>query len=455
MLDGDAPVVDLLADAEPPGRRGRVPRPRRGDGRGRRPAQGRGASRTGCCEPQSHWSQDDSRIILGYRCANSGMTHRRRRRPHDRAPRTTTPTVIQRRRGHRQDGLPGAGQAGRADPDHQDRRATTPRAACPSRELVDRCRRTLDRVREHGRRAAVRRAAGVARRLLGALRRRGRTGSRRCSRRCAGTCSSSPRPRPAPSSRRPGQGRDRLRLRRPLLLGHRDLRAAVPHLHHAAVARSALRFRYSMLDAARARAPRAGPARRAVPVAHDQRRGGVGVLRGRHRAVPHRRRHRLRAVPSTSRATGDQRVPEPRGRRHPRRDRADVGRPRLLARATAAATLPHPRRHRPGRVHDGRQRQPVHQRDGAVQPAPRRADGARRSRATTPRRYAAAGRSGSSSTTGEVEEWAARRRGDAHPVRRAPRHPPAGRALPRARGVGPRRTRRRRSGRCCCTTTRW
>ena len=39
---------------------------------------------------------------------------------------------------------------------------------------------------------------------------------------------------------------------------------------------------------------------RAVPVAHDQRRGGLGLLRRRHRAVPHRRRHRVRADASTS-----------------------------------------------------------------------------------------------------------------------------------------------------------
>ena len=67
------------------------------------------------------------------------------------------------------------------------------------------------------------------------------------------------------------------------------------------VARNALHFRSR--DAARR--PRAGPRdgaeRRAVPVAHDQRRGGVGVLRGRHGPGAHRRRHRLRPGASTSR----------------------------------------------------------------------------------------------------------------------------------------------------------
>ena len=74
---------------------------------------------------------------------------------------------------------------------------------------------------------------------------------------------------------------------------------------------------------------RAEPARRAVPVANDQRRGGVGLLRRRHRAVPHQRRRRLRpqALPRRQRR---RRVPRRRGRRDPRRDGPPVGGPRLL-----------------------------------------------------------------------------------------------------------------------------
>ena len=41
---------------------------------------------------------------------------------------------------------------------------------------------------------------------------------------------------------------------------------------------------------------RPGPERGALPLAHGQRRGGLGLLRGGHRAVPHRRRHLLRPV---------------------------------------------------------------------------------------------------------------------------------------------------------------
>ena len=49
------------------------------------------------------------------------------------------------------------------------------------------------------------------------------------------------------------------------------------------------------------RRPQAGargrPRGRAVPMAHDQRRGGLRLVRRRHRAVPHQRRHRLCAAP--------------------------------------------------------------------------------------------------------------------------------------------------------------
>ena len=81
---------------------------------------------------------------------------------------------------------------------------------------------------------------------------------------------------------------------------------------------------------------RAQPGRRAVPVAHDQRRGGVGVLRRRHRAVPHQRGDRLRpqALPRRQR-----RHRLPRRRRRPRSSsrRRGCGR-------TSASTPPTARR---------------------------------------------------------------------------------------------------------------
>ena len=99
----------------------------------------------------------------------------------------------------------------------------------------------------------------------------------------------------------------------PLLLGHRGLRAPVPGVHqprmpHATCSSSAT----AILPAGPRRAIEMSPARRAVPVAHDQRRGGLGVLPGRHRPVPHRRRrgarHRplRRPPPATSSSSRDE-----------------------------------------------------------------------------------------------------------------------------------------------------
>ena len=83
-----------------------------------------------------------------------------------------------------------------------------------------------------GRRPGVRRAARVAGRSSGRDADVEVPASPRSSRPSAGTCSRSPRRRPAPRARRdPGQGGHRLGLRGPLLLGHRDLRPAVPDLH--------------------------------------------------------------------------------------------------------------------------------------------------------------------------------------------------------------------------------
>ena len=98
--------------------------------------------------------------------------------------------------------------------------------------------------------------------------------------------------------------------------------------------------------------------------------------------------------------------------------------------------LPHPRRHRPRRVHDRGQRQPLHERDGALQPPPGRAGGALARRAGPPgvRRDGATRGPRRRGGGGVV----ARGAGDDDPLRRAPRHPPAGLPLPRARDVGPR-----------------
>ena len=134
------------------------------------------------------------------------------------------------------------------------------------------------------------------------------------------------------------------------------------------IARNLLRFRHSMLPRARGARAELGQRGRDVPLAHDQRRGGVAVLPGRHRPVPHQRGHRLRD-PALRRGTRRRGVPRRGRRRDPRRDRAPVGGPRLLRRRRR---VPHPRRDRARRVHDGRQRQRLHEPDGAAEPLLRR-----------------------------------------------------------------------------------
>ena len=69
-------------------------------------------------EPQTH-SADGQRLMMGYRCAHSGHDARGRRRPRDHH-RERLHRAHQRRRGHRQDGLPGRGLARADDHDRQD-----------------------------------------------------------------------------------------------------------------------------------------------------------------------------------------------------------------------------------------------------------------------------------------------------------------------------------------------
>ena len=89
-------------------------------------------------------------------------------------------------------------------------------------------------------------------------------------------------------------------------------------------ARKVIRFRWAMLDAAQDPRPRDEPGRCAVPVAHHQRRRGVGLLRRRHGAVPHQRGGGVRpaALPRSDRR---RRLPRPRRRGDPRRDRPVCG----------------------------------------------------------------------------------------------------------------------------------
>ena len=253
----------------------------------------------------------------------------------------------------------------------------------PAEELADRCHRTLARAVDDGTETLVAEQREWLDRFWEdsdvELHRRRRPASRRC----AGTCSSSPRPAPRPRSRASppravtGGGYE----------GHYfwDTEIyVVPFLAYTnpELARKVLRFRWRQLADGPPAGDRAEPGRRAVPVADDQRRGGVGVLRRRHRAVPHQRGDRLRpqALPRRQRR---HRLPRRRGGRDPRRDGPAVGGPRLLRRQRRG-DVPHPRRHRARRVHDRRQRQPVHERHGPLQHALRGARRRARCRSGTP-----------------------------------------------------------------------
>ena len=171
------------------------------------------------------------------------------------------------------------------------------------------------------------RAARLPRRVLGRRRRRDR-------RRRRGAAGGALRAVPHPAGRRPGraapdpgQGPHRSRLRRPHLLGHRDVRAAGAHVHAARPGRR----RPALAAAHPADRPgarrRAEPRRRRVPVAHDPRPGVVGLLAGGHRRLPHQRRHRRRrgALPRRHAGRG---LRARRGRRAARRDRPAVAQPR-------------------------------------------------------------------------------------------------------------------------------
>ena len=146
-----------------------------------------------------------------------------------------------------------------------------------------------------------------------------------------------------------------------------------------------------------------------------------------------------------------------RGRRHPRRDGPDVGRPRLLAGATATARSFH--------IHGvtGPDEYTTVVNDNLFTNVMARcnlrdggADACGWLRRARSRRLPAGGRAARASSDDEVDgvgPSAAERM--YIPYDEAPRDPPAGRAASSTARCGTWRTRPRRSGRCCCTTTRW
>ena len=125
----------------------------------------------------------------------------------------------------------------------------------------------------------------------------------------------------------------------------------LPVLTYTAPERGARRAALAPLDARprRASAPQQlGLAGRRVPVAHDPRRGVLGLLAGRHRRVPHQRRHRRRRRPLRRRPPATTTFEREVGLEL----LVETARLwRSLGHHDAARPLPHRRRHRPRRVH--------------------------------------------------------------------------------------------------------
>ena len=308
---------------------------------------GHRAARRGAAAPHPGQRPADGR--------RHGSRHRRARRIRrgDRRPRRLGP----HHGGHR-------AAARRAPADHQIPRvrvelvALAAGAARPGGRGADRrALRRLGRPR--------RRSARLPRRLLGRRRRRdrGRPGAA-----AGGPLQPVPRAaggRPRRAARHRRQGPHRTGVRRARVLGHRGLRPAAADLH-----RPARRGRRAAVAAEHPRpgpapGPDPGPGRCGVPVAHDPRRGVLGVLAGRHRGAAPERGDRpcRRPLPPGHRrrlAGAGVRPGDPGG------DRPAVGLARPPRRRRDLARR---RRHRPGRVQRRRRRQRLHQPDGGPEPA--------------------------------------------------------------------------------------
>ena len=233
MLSGDAPLVisSQLLNRQDGVDEYHV---QAGTQRGRRrPAQGRRLRGAGAAaaHPHGQGRPDDARLPVRQLADDGG----RRRRP--RAAHATTRTRS-------------SWATSRTSPRWSS--ASTPRRAStlriekavayhtsrglPVRELSDRCRRTLDRAARYDVDALAGASSATGTTSSGRQRRRGR---RRTTRPRGHPAGHPVQPVPAgPGQRRgptgtgvAGQGRDRLGLRGPLLLGQRGLRRAVPQLH--------------------------------------------------------------------------------------------------------------------------------------------------------------------------------------------------------------------------------
>ncbi len=165
----------------------------------------------------------------------------------------------------------------------------------------------------------------------------------------------------------------------------------------------ALRWRHSTLDDARQRAAQLGLRGAAFPWRTIDGSEGSAYWAGGHRGLPCERRYRR----CRSALHGRDRERAVRTRRRSRTARGDRPPVAFARPPRPSRSLPHRRRHRPGRVQRDRRRQHLHQPHGAGEPP------CRLGRLRTPSR---AGRAARRRRRGE-RGLAGRRRGHVHPLR--------------------------------------
>ncbi len=391
-------------------------------------------------QPQTHWASD-RRMILGYRCTNSKMTIAVAA-DHQIETECEFSDLVHAdedtgKKVYRVDAEPGKPITVTKVVSYHSSRGV------PVRELVDRCRRTLDRVRERG----VQAQFADQRSWLDAYWERsdvvlaGQPAVQQAIRwnifqiaQAAARAEQSG----VPAKGVTGSGYS----------GHYfwDTEIYVlPFLVYTspAMARSALRFRYNMLEAARRRA--ADMAQRGALFPWRTINGEeASAYYAAGTAQYHIDADVSFALCKYVNATGDVDLMQREGVDilvETARMWADLGFWRDGGQSDdctgrRAAHVPHPRGDRPGRIHHGGQRQSVHQRHGAVQPGPGRGRGGPTCRqCTTGVRPAGPP---ARSPARRVRGVGGGRRCDGDPVRQGHRDQSAGLALSGPRGVGPR-----------------
>ena len=206
----------------------------------------------------------------------------------------------------------------------------------PVRELSDRCDRTLDRAARHGLAHYVADQRGWYADFWDAADVEIVGDDRRAPRGPAGDPLQPVQPGPgeragSTASGVPAKGVTGSGLRGPLLLGHRGLRRSRSSRYtQPEVARNALHFRSVMLPAARERAREMAQSGAMFPwrTINGEEASAYYAAGSAQVHIDADIAYALMQVRPRDRRRG---LPGPRGHRHPRRDRADVGRPGLLA----------------------------------------------------------------------------------------------------------------------------